>query len=68
LVDAAAALDAAALVDEAFDSAGAELLDAVFDPEPQPASITLAARAATPTAGTVAARTFIERTSLSRFP
>jgi hypothetical protein len=36
----------------------AVLLDAVLDPDPQPASITLAARAAMPATETVAARAF----------
>jgi len=53
-----AVLGADSALDAAVDAADAELLDAVFDPDPQPASITLAARAATPATETVAARTF----------
>ena len=45
-------LDSDAALDAAVDAADAELLDAVLDPDPQPASVTLNARAATPIAGT----------------
>jgi hypothetical protein len=45
-------LDADAALDVAVDAADAVLLDAVLDPDPQPASVTLNARAATPVAGT----------------
>jgi len=51
-------LGADSALDAAVDAADAVLLDAVLDPDPQPASITLAARAATPATETVAARTF----------
>jgi hypothetical protein len=51
--DSALEVLAAALLE-----ADSVLLDVVLDPDPQPASITLAARAATPATQTVAARTF----------
>jgi hypothetical protein len=57
-VDSALEVLAAALLEADLVLLGAVLLDAVFDPDPQPASITLATRAATPATETVAARTF----------
>jgi hypothetical protein len=56
--DSALEVLAAALLEADLVLLGAVLLDAVLDPDPQPASITLATRAATPATETVAARTF----------